>query len=191
MMADWLTIVATPVLSAAAAGVTAFLGANLSERAKLRWTKRSEVFTRLYSTLTKIFLELDGYCKSQKLPTEEQKKKLGDAFNALVDYSFESAIFMPDHIRSSVEALTNRVRSKLGRLIIMAPPEGTGENRQSHDLMQSFFGYKGQVVGELKEGGEIYERVREIEAQLRRELGDKVIPALITAWRRMKAFPDR
>ncbi len=149
--------------------------ADISEAAKLRWTKRSEVCASLYGRLIMAGREFRDYLSPNTPSTDEAVERLRTRCKALDDDFSQNALFLPLEIKEQVEWLVHELGVIFMQTTVIRPAkpliEGAEhESAQQMHIRDQHYRFKSKEMERFKNDGDIAVSIREIEKKLRSSL---------------------
>lgn len=185
---------ATPIVAGIAAYFGAYLGkraerraiqdtideierriADVTEAARLRWSKRSEVCSSLYGKLMMAAREFRFYLSPGTRSTDEAVEQLAQRGKAFDNDFAQNALFLPRDIKERMEWMSAEFVRAFNRTTIMRPAIASlepGQPEPSHQADARIKHYKDKVeeLRRFKDGGDIASALSELEAKLRSAL---------------------
>ncbi len=137
--------------------------ADMTEAARARWSRRSEVCATLYGHLMKTQLEFAGFLGPSTTPTDAEVEELHTHFRAFSDYFSQNALFLPKEIKQQVHAIANELRKVRAGATMLTPESGEVtqpdyRKRTHEDLLR------------LTNDGELGVMISKVEDELREAL---------------------
>lgn len=187
----WLT-------TALAAGVAAFLGAYLGKRgerraiqetvneverriaditeaARLRWSKRTEVCSSLYGKLMMAQREFCIYLSPGTTSTDKAVERLCQRGMPFDDDFAQNALFLPREIKERMQWISSEFVRVFNQTTLLRPDKahvepGKQESQHEAHLRKQHYGQKIEELKRFEREGDIAKAIAELETQLRTAL---------------------
>lgn len=143
--------------------------ADISEGARIRWSRRSEVCATLYGRLIKATREFRNYLSRNTTSTDAAVEQLCIRAKAFDDYFAENALFLPPDIKSHVQAVADQFVKVFNMTTILRPTD-MGDIHSDPETRRVHYNTKEKCLERFKEDGELTKMISEIEDELRSAL---------------------
>lgn len=149
--------------------------ADLTEAARIRWSKRSEVFATLYGRLIMAKREFRNYLSSGTISTDDAVEQLRARAKAFDDYFAENALFLPKGIKEQVQVIADQFVKVHNTTTALRPPKAELESTDDEPPAQAerrtrHYRMKAKALERFQDDGDLGKMISEIEDKLRSAL---------------------
>lgn len=149
--------------------------ADISEAARTRWSRRSEVCATLYGRLMMAKREFRCYLSSGTTSTDDAVEQLCARARAFDDYFAENALFLPKEIKAQLQAIADQFARVFHLTTVLRPTNAELESTDSESAGQSetrvdHYRLKSEAAERFQDDGDLSKMILEVEDGLRSAL---------------------
>ena len=147
----------------------------MTEAARNRWSRRTEVCAALYGHLIMAKREFRNYLSPNTTSTDDAVEQLRARARAFDDHFAENALFLPKDIKEQVQAIADHFMKVFNTTASLRPakaelestdhePRAQAERRTHHYMM------KAKALERFQDDGDVSKMISEVEDKLRSAL---------------------